>query len=135
MTRRSEKVLLNIRKLADFNRLPLGEASFNALFVKYKRVAKLRGYSFDLSKEEFRKLSKGLCYYCGQEPCQVFYRSTHNGTYTYNGIDRLDNDLGYFSANCVACCKICNSMKSNISASDFIDRIAKISRNMKLLGS
>jgi len=44
----------------------------------------------------------------------------------YNGIDRVDNAIGYLTDNCVACCKVCNRAKLQMSKNEFFDHIKKI---------
>jgi 5-methylcytosine-specific restriction endonuclease McrA len=40
--------------------------------------------------------------------------------YTYSGIDRLDNAIGYEPPNCVPCCDICNLAKRDMSYGAFV---------------
>ena len=42
-----------------------------------------------------------------------------------NGIDRVNNNLGYSKSNCVACCTFCNYAKSDHSQEEFIFWIQK----------
>jgi hypothetical protein len=101
--------------------LPEGEAAFNAAFGIYARNALDRGSTFEISKDKFRELTKKNCYYCDAEPNRVFTNSgLCKSSYTCNGLDRIDNSIGYTLANCVPCCKICNQMKSNKSFDEFI---------------
>ncbi len=107
--------------------LPKGEAAFNKLFLVYKRNAKRYKRDFELSKEEFRELTKQNCFYCGTEPIIGYNadRRSH-GKYLYNGVDRYDNSKGYTVDNAVPCCKICNTMKSNLDVDAFRNHIKKI---------
>lgn len=120
--------------------LPDGEAAFNVLFGIYSRNAMGRGFTFELSKDVFKKLTKGNCYYCNKIPSQVFNNSGQcKSQYVYNGIDRLDNSIGYVLDNCVSCCKQCNSMKSNYSYEEFVTKckiiVETISGKQKCLTS
>lgn len=103
------------------NKRDYGEARFNDLFLSYKRSATNRGYIFKLTREEFRTLTKGDCYYCGQEPSQIV-KAGHgvNGEYIYNGIDRIDNSIGYLSSNVRTCCKQCNIAKGVLTEDEFM---------------
>lgn len=100
---------------------PKGESGFNYLFLTYKRNAKLRNKDFNLSKEDFRALTKQNCYYCDINPQQQskYYGKKDSEPYIYNGVDRLDNNIGYELYNCVACCKICNRAKGNLESHEF----------------
>ena len=118
---------VNIKKAQEAVRLPKGEASFNSLLSSYKMGANERDYSFELTKEEFRKLTKQDCYFCGDKPSKE-YGDIHgyNGSYIYNGVDRLDNSLGYSIDNCVTSCTVCNLMKRTLGEQEFYMHIQKI---------
>jgi hypothetical protein len=80
-----------------------------------------------LSKDIVRKLSSSDCAYCGSPPSQVYCsKGGYNGDYIYNGIDRVNNSIGYEENNVVACCKICNTMKSTLSQEKFFRHIKRI---------
>ncbi len=98
----------------------LGQAAATQCWNNYKHIARARGLAFELSKEQFFKLTKGNCFYCGCEPYQVIEVPSGNGTYVYNGIDRLDSSKGYQESNCVPCCGTHNLMKLDTSKEDFI---------------
>jgi hypothetical protein len=118
-------------------KLAYGESSLNELFYSYKTNAKSRKHLFDLTKEEFKKLTKQNCYYCGMEPRQVSKRNNkhraHNGNYIYNGIDRLDNSKGYTVENSVPCCKMCNLFKNKYTKQEFLAHIQQIHAHQQLL--
>lgn len=117
------------------NRLFPGEANANNIFRKYEIGAINRNLSFELSKEDFKRISQQECYYCGSYPKnRAKKKIKNNGEFVYNGIDRLDNTKGYTLENSVPCCGICNKMKLNYSEEKFIDQIIKI-HNHYVLGS
>lgn len=127
--RHPEKMRVNLEKAREKSRLPLGVGAFNALLFSYKLGAKERGYSFELTKEQFKELTKQNCHYCGQEPVLAWGRKAkqcNNGEYIYNGIDRMDSSLGYTLENCVASCKHCNRIKHATKYDDFLNHIKKI---------
>jgi hypothetical protein len=93
-------------------RMPFGESSFNALFQIYKNSAAKRGYVFNITKEQFKKITSEECFYCLAPPSQIAEGRTAYGFYTHSGIDRVDNSIGYELNNCVSCCKECNYIKS-----------------------
>jgi len=108
-------------------RLEYGEASFNSLFRNYQYNAKIRGIVFEISKEDFKKMVKLNCFYCGREPSSI--RAHGCGTYgsfIYNGLDRLNSDDGYTVNNSVTCCQQCNRMKGRMKYGDFIDLVKEI---------
>ena len=107
-------------------RLDEGIACFNRLFDIYQRSAKRRGFKFNLTKKEFKELTKNNCYYCEIIPSQKVSKNKANGNYIYNGIDRIDSTKDYEISNCCSCCKNCNFMKLNLSINDFLIHIKKI---------
>ena len=95
------------------------------LFSTYRKGARGRELGFELSLIQFENLINGNCHYCGIEPKQK--RKRYNDEiFVYNGIDRLDNSIGYFLSNCVSCCKVCNKSKNNMSLSEFRDWIDRL---------
>ncbi len=119
---------------------PHGVAAFNALFGKYKRDAARRGLVFRLTEDEFRHLTSSPCTYCGVESSNnvAIQYNFFNGTYRYNGVDRVNNLVGYVRSNCVPCCKQCNFAKGNMKRKDFeawISRIASFNRKDLLYGT
>lgn len=107
-------------------KLPKGQSAFNSLYCTYQQNAKKRNRSFELSKKQFRQLTQEPCSYCGNEPSGIIERKKQNGIYVYNGIDRLNNFIGYTKENCVSCCKTCNMMKRDLTVKEFINHIKKI---------
>lgn len=72
-----------------------------------------------LSLEEIVNILFDNCYYCNVAPMYTYY----NYPIKFNGIDRINNNLGYIKNNCVACCFICNRAKANMTQSQFLDWI------------
>lgn len=84
-----------------------------ALWKAYQRGAEKRGIGFELTEFEFAALCTQKCHYCG-------------GLDDINGVDRVDNAVGYTSGNCVPCCSPCNFMKGTMSAEEFVRRCESI---------
>ncbi|QQV88753.1 hypothetical protein Liucustia_53 [Acinetobacter phage Liucustia] len=103
--------------------LPEGVAAFNNLIATYRKSAKDRSHDFKLSDSEFKDLISGDCFYCNTPPEQYQRKFPE---LLYNGIDRVENDIGYVYSNCVSCCSICNRMKGALPQKDFLDHINKI---------
>jgi len=118
------------------NRLYKGKdvAAKKNIFRNYKRAAKKRKYNFDLSEDNFYKLIMSPCHYCNLENSMMWTiaeRSIiHDDPFYYNGIDRIDNNIGYNSNNCVPCCKICNNSKSTLSVKDWKSWIVGVHENI-----
>lgn len=118
-----------VRKLKEQIAKPPGASAFNILFSAYKQKARERNLDFRLSEDEFRIITKQNCYYCGKPPLQEFTRKGMNGSYFYNGIDRLNNSLGYYIENCVPCCGVCNMAKNKLNSEDFLKMVESIYNN------
>lgn len=110
------------------NMLPNGEAAFNWLYRSYINSARSRDLAFSLDKAEFRVLTTGDCFYCGTPPAQEAHSRSQrfNGGYVYNGIDRVDNTLGYSKGNCVSCCTRCNIAKHTHTRDEFFEHIRNV---------
>lgn len=114
------------------NKLPHGMAALNSIIGRYKANAAIRHLEWALARESAKALFDGDCFYCGSAPIDTYpsdadvARTQINGAYTYNGIDRIDPELGYIEGNCVSCCKKCNYMKRDYSVEEFYAHIEKI---------
>jgi hypothetical protein len=114
------------------------DTSYNALLYSYKKHARERGLSFDLTFDEFKKLLSKNCIYCKVEPFAVYQilNSTTKAVRAgipvmYNGIDRVNSQKGYTLDNTVSCCKICNRAKSDLPLADFLKWIETVYNNTK----
>jgi hypothetical protein len=102
------------------------EAScLNKVGRAYRRNALLRKIDFELTDDQFRKIILSPCHYCDSEWSNEV-RLKYDFRMRYNGIDRLDSQLGYVLENCVPCCKICNRAKGDLSVKDFLAWVVKI---------
>lgn len=117
------------------NKLPEGEGAFNDLYSHYRQSAKVRNLDWAISKEEAKVLFLQTCAYCGCAPSSAWpiNRTDMNGSFKYNGIDRLDSSTGYVLSNCVACCKTCNYMKRSLSVEQFKVHILRIAAHMEAM--
>lgn len=106
-----------------WTRLEYGEAMMNTLFYRYKKDAARRNLSFELTKDEFKFITKQDCFFCGKPPSQELKGKSNFGSYIYNGIDRADNSIGYQMSNCIPCCIDCNSIKNAITR-QMIEKLA-----------
>lgn len=105
-------------------KLEESQSAINTIYYNYRTNANRKYLRFEISKEEFKKLIKQNCFYCNTEPSQKMYSNGQKiSMVIYNGIDRIDNNIGYIDSNCVTCCKICNIMKNNLSLEQFKNHI------------
>lgn len=89
----------------------------NILFGDNKSRAKKRGYDWNLTKEEYKLMIFSKCNYCGSMGSNT--RTYLKQVFKYNGIDRVNSNVGYSNSNCVPCCKTCNYAKRDLSLEDF----------------
>lgn len=83
----------------------------------YKNSAKRRNLNFDLSEDYFFSLITDNCGYCGSPPSLENVNKNHK--IFLNGIDRIDNNLGYINDNVMPCCHICNKAKGELTLIEF----------------
>jgi len=80
----------------------------------------------DMTRENFYALFQGNCFYCGRKPSNSFPDKTFGNIISYQGIDRVDSNRGYFKDNCVSCCTFCNNFKSDLTQEAFLEKIQQI---------
>lgn len=102
--------------------------AFNKLYQSYIKKAEDRSLFFDLTKDIFYNLTQQNCYYCNKAPYQTI--KTYKREFLFNGVDRIDNKVGYEINNVVSCCGKCNMMKWNLKQDDFINHIVSIYNNI-----
>lgn len=70
--------------------------------------AKKRGYEWQLTRDEYEALVCADCTYCGAPAAPV------------NGVDRVNNNIGYIASNAATACEHCNYAKRKMTRLDFI---------------
>jgi hypothetical protein len=117
------------------NTKPLKEVAINTLWRRYKNGAKNRNLDFSLSKEDFEEFFEQNCYYCNSPPTNTFIAKNMSGdrVLKYNGIDRINSEIGYIKENCVPCCMMCNLSKSNNSLEDFLIWAKNLANHQKFV--
>lgn len=101
---------------------------YNSTIVKR---SKKNGYTTDIQLLEFINISKKSCYYCGLDSSNTIKDRSKksNLTINFNGIDRIDSNIGYTSSNVVSCCKYCNFAKNNMTQKEFKEFIIRLYTN------
>jgi len=107
--------------------------TLHTLLYRYKMAAKKFGRVFELSDAEVEGLVVQDCHYCGSPPASYFksvfrQRPAAEKDFYYNGIDRVDNALGYTASNCVPCCRLCNFAKGSNGQQVFIEWLQRAAR-------
>jgi len=105
---------------------PDGVTPFRQIYRAYKNGAEERGLVFELNRDQFRELTQKDCHYCGKPPSKSINREELKGQFTYNGLDRTNNSIGYTKDNVVPCCWECNSFKKDLDKEDFLELIERI---------
>lgn len=117
------------------SRLPEGEAAFRQLLLRYQRSGHDRGYKWNLSDDQARKIFQSNCHYCGSPPHRVmkasFWSGKASSALLCNGIDRKDNKAGYEPGNVVACCRTCNYAKHNLGYEEFLAWIGNLVKHQQ----
>ncbi len=103
-------------------------ASEYAFYKTYKHspTVKLRNKEFNISFDNFIKLVRLDCYYCGTNPINKRYSYAKKEFQYLNGLDRVDNFKGYTLDNVVPCCFICNKAKGTMTCIEFKNWVNKI---------
>jgi hypothetical protein len=107
---------------------PLGAAAAHVVYLNYQTNAKRRGHVFELSEDEFLAVCEQDCHYCGAKPKSGNWKHFKRcfGDFSYNGIDRKDNSLGYIIGNCLPCCGTCNYSKRGLSYQEYISQCQRV---------
>lgn len=81
----------------------------------YTNRANVKNIEFSLTLEDFQTITNNNCFYCDEADSRGF-----------QGIDRIDQTIGYIHGNCVPCCKMCNYMKGSLHKTVFLNRMEHI---------
>jgi hypothetical protein len=115
----------------------------NEIYRNYRRAAKRRGYSFELSFDEFSILISQNCHYCNEPPETLWHDEFASkasefysvGDFYYNGVDRVDNTMGYITGNCVTACSPCNRAKSTMTLEQWLRWVKRLYEHQKKKGT
>ena len=112
------------------NRLPKGESLKNNVLGVYKRNAHNREIKWSLTDERFKALIILPCHYCGIVSSMVATAKCLFGDLAHNGVDRVNNKLGYTVENSVPCCKLCQKMKGTMSHEEFVNHSKRVADHL-----
>jgi hypothetical protein len=129
----SDQIYNNKKSCGCYNGKDEVSRASNHIYAQYRYGANRRNrvLTFELTREEFYKLTQKDCFYCGASPSQS--QKAHPN-FKYNGIDRVDDTKGYTKDNCVPCCATCNFMKKKMSQEEFLAHMIRILKNMRKKG-
>lgn len=120
-----------------------GVAAHAKIFATYRANAKSRSLEFSLTRDEVRNLVTKPCDICGDGPVPynpyikkdgsmikgnspIAKETADRAWILSNGIDRINNEIGYILSNCQTSCFPCNEMKMDTSYSVFLNQVRKI---------
>ena len=96
------------------------------VWCSMRNSAKKRKLEWSLEFDYFVELCSGLCHYCGAGCSNVCRHLDDWARFEYNGIDRVNNNLGYIIGNVVTCCEMCNKFKNAHMEEAFLNHVKKI---------
>lgn len=109
----------------------------SSIYKSYKKRAVSSKILFDLDLDYFESLIKSKCDYCGCEPIQKHnfkdVLDVKDRFFMWNGIDRVDPEIGYLKSNCVPCCKTCNFMKLAMNKNNWLEHMIKILKFKRMM--
>lgn len=117
------------------------DVSIGTMYRRTQQNAKKRGIIFDLSIKTYSATVFLDCAYCGLPASQSntftrklrvqkrtsplkLYKAVHE--VRYNGLDRIDNTVGYLDGNIAPCCKQCNVAKQDFTHQEFMEWVKRI---------
>lgn len=71
---------------------------------------------FELTTKEYNTITNSQCYLCDRKSCEKYK----------NGIDRIDNHLGYILSNVKPCCGSCNHIKKDLELDELLNKMMEI---------
>ena len=93
-----------------------------ASYTQYKTRACNKSLPFEITKDEYVELIKSNCYLCGRKSYEK-----HK-----NGIDRVNNNLGYTMSNVKSCCGSCNHIKKDLELDELFSKMTEIFLKCKI---
>jgi hypothetical protein len=112
----AKHIISYVVNLLDFSCPDLFKNRGGSFFSEYvERAEEYKKLNFALDKFDFNCIQVLNCYMCGKET-----NDQH-----VNGIDRIDNSIGYNHDNCLPCCGTCNYIKNKFSIEDVFRKLYK----------
>jgi len=109
---------------ARYEKLPEEHLYTTYLFAQYSGTAKAKSFENLLTREDLWRLTQLPCHYC-KSPATPRYSGKYP-MFKYNGLDRVNNKLGYTLSNVVTCCHFCNRAKSDLPLEEFVEWLQRV---------
>jgi hypothetical protein len=93
----------------------------------------------NLTYDVVKQLIFSNCFYCEQKPEDIeitsgkFFTAKNKKQIKRVGIDRINNNIGYYKNNVVPCCLVCNTIKRDFSVDSLIPKLSVMIKNIKSL--
>jgi hypothetical protein len=91
-------------------------------YNEYKKRANMKLLLFELTIEDYNTIINSQCYLCGRKSYEKYK----------NGIDRIDNNLGYTMNNVKSCCGSCNYIKKDMELIELFNKMTEIFLKCKI---
>ena len=104
------------------NQTYLEAADVEKVFNYLESTAISRNMTFTLTIEQIKTMYFANCFYCNDKPGNRLKNKS------FQGLDRVNNAIGYEIENVVPCCKICNRAKSSMSLEQWKLWLARVSK-------
>lgn len=101
-------------------------AYHKTITCRYKisaKNARVRGFPWELTKEEFTSFTLLPCYYCNNKLDEPVNAGS--------GLDRINSLLGYTKDNVVTCCALCNRIKFDHLTVEEMKAVAQLLISMR----
>lgn len=98
-------------------------------FLSLKNNAKARNIDVQITEKQFYNIAKNSCAYCGAEPIEKTPPKEWQKTTFLNGVDRINNAIGYTIENCAPCCEQCNWAKKDLTIQEWNNWIDMLIKN------
>lgn len=92
----------------------------------YKIKCRKKNIEFNITLEQAKIIFSQNCHYCNSKPKNKHHPKNKIKPYYYNGIDRINNKLGYLENNIVPCCIQCNKAKGTLTYEQFLQWIVTV---------
>lgn len=113
-------------------KLPEGEGSMHGVYAALRYFARINNIHFDLTYEEFDRLSQMDCDHCYAAPSTAWdshTKNNRNGVYVHNKVHYIDKDLGYTADNIIVLCINCSHSRRATIRNNTVRSSSYASRN------
>lgn len=122
---------------AELIKARMGKPIEHLASVNSRNACKRHTPDTDLSLHDVKTIIFSNCFYCEKSPNEVgtvYKRAISDGRSVRRiGIDRIDNNKGYYKNNVVPACVKCNYLKRTFSVKELYELLIVFTKNLKKL--